>query len=223
MARLFLTKRETNFISDITKELIKDVVGHKIYYYPISELKTETHDVYDEATKKIFDHPIEIEALVDTDFDQGTTVDGFGVDRQYVVEVFLHYRDLVDRGIEVSIGDYFTFSDIIYEITDKEIMRNIYGLAEHYDGVKITGTCAREGAIAIAIKGPTDISYTDDDASQHEFVQQRGYSHNKLGETGDKRDLVENGILDEPLTGPKEVSPRGDDTGTGNAFYDEED
>ena len=35
MARLFITPRELNFISDITKEIIKDVVGQKVYYYPI--------------------------------------------------------------------------------------------------------------------------------------------------------------------------------------------
>ncbi len=37
MARLFVTPREVNFINDLTKELIKDVIGQKIYYYSISE------------------------------------------------------------------------------------------------------------------------------------------------------------------------------------------
>ena len=37
MSRLFITQREINFISDITKEIIKDVVGQKIYYYPQAE------------------------------------------------------------------------------------------------------------------------------------------------------------------------------------------
>ena len=64
MARLFITPRELNFINDISKEIIKDVVGQKIYYFPISEIKSKVHDVYEEASEKIFDNPIEIECLV---------------------------------------------------------------------------------------------------------------------------------------------------------------
>ena len=37
------------FFSDITKELIKDVVGQKIVYYPISELKSKVHEMYQES------------------------------------------------------------------------------------------------------------------------------------------------------------------------------
>ena len=67
--------------------------------------------------------------------------------------------------------------------------------------------------------GPTSESYTDPDAVQETFVQQRGYEKNRLGVTEDVRDLQKNGVLDKPLTGPKEVSPRGDKTGVGSSFY----
>jgi hypothetical protein len=53
-------------------------------------------------------------------------------------------------------------------------------------------------------------------------VQQRGFEENKLGVTGDVRDLVRNGVLDAPLEGPREVSPLGDKTGAGPGFYDED-
>mgnify|MGYP003127954346 FL=1 len=43
MARLFLTPREINFMNDIAKELVKDVIGQKIYYFPISEVKSRVH------------------------------------------------------------------------------------------------------------------------------------------------------------------------------------
>lgn len=222
MARLFITPRELNFISDITKELMKDVVGQKIYYYPISELKTKTHEVYNEALQKVYDNPIALDALVDNNFQSDTKIDKFGVDAQFRVEVFLQHRDLVDKGINVNIGDFFSFSDVFYEVTERVFMRNIYGMPEHKDGVKLVGVKAREGLFVAPVIGPTDIRYTDADAVQNEFNQQRGEPVDSSGQpTGDKRDLVENGVLDKPLTGPKEVSPKGDPNDVGSAFYDE--
>ena len=101
-------------------------------------------------------------------------------------------------------------------------MRNIYGMPEHKDGVKLVGVKAREGLFTAPVIGPTDISHTDADAVQTEFQQQRGDSIDKNGDsTGDKRDLVDNGVLDKPLTGPKEVSSQGDPDKVGSAFYDE--
>jgi hypothetical protein len=222
MARLFITPREYNFISDITKEIMKDVIGQKIIYYPISEIKTKTHELYNEAIKKVYDNPIIIDALVDNNFQTDTKIDKFGVDAQYKLEVYLQHRDLVEKGISVNIGDFFSFGENFYEITDRTFMRNMYGAPEHKDGVKLVGTKSRQGLFNAPVVGPTDISYTDPDAVQNVFVQQRGRAENKEGVTGDVRDLVKNGVLDPPLTGPKEVSPVGDGTGAGPAFYDEE-
>ena len=223
MARLFITPREINFISDITKEIIKDVIGQKIIYYPISEIKTKTHEVYNEALKKVFDNPIIIDALVDNNFQTETKIDKFGVDAQYKIEVYIQHRDLVEKNINVNIGDFFSFGDNFYEITDRTFMRNIYGMPEYKDGVKIVGIKSRQGLFDTSLVGPTDIRYTDPDAVQDTFVQQRGEQKDVNGDpTGDVRDLVKNGVLDPPLTGPKEVSHEGDSTGVGPAFYDED-
>jgi hypothetical protein len=101
-------------------------------------------------------------------------------------------------------------------------MRNIYGMPEHKDGVKIVGIKAREGLFKAPTLGPTDIARPEADAVQTVFHQQRGESTDAEGNpTGDKRDLVESGALDAPITGPKEISSEGDPTGVGNAFYDE--
>lgn len=222
MARLFITPRELNFISDITKEIVKDVIGQRIFLYPISEIKTKTHGVYSEALRKVYDNPIALDAIVDTNFQNDTKIDKFGVDAQFKIEVYVQYRDLIDKGIEISIGDFFSFSDIFYEISERTFMRNIYGMPEHKDGVKLIGVKAREGLFDAPLIGPTDISYTDADAVQTEFNQQRGESMDSSGQpTGDKRDLVESGVLDKPLTGPKEVSQNGDSNNVGSAFYDE--
>lgn len=221
MARLFLGPRELNFISDITKELIKDINAQKIILYPISEFKTLTHEIYNESIKKLFDAPISIDALVDAKFQQDTTITSFGIDQQYRLEVFVQYRDLVEKGINICIGDFFSFSDIFYEITETQTMRTIYGQAEHKDGIKLIGTKARQGQFDTILKGPTDISYTDPDAVQTVFHQQRGMVENKDGPTGDIRDLQKTGVLDAPLEGQREVSPLGDPEHVGAAFYDE--
>ncbi len=223
MARLFITKREINFISDITKEIVKDVVGQKVYYYPVSETKTKSHEVYDESLKKVFDNPINVDVLVNSEFQTETKINKFGIDTQFTLEVYIQHRDMIEKGINPSIGDYFSFGTIFYEITEYKYMRTIYGQAENIDGVSLIGTRVRESQFKALTNGPTDIKYNDPDAVQDTFVQQRGYATDANGEeTGDVRDLVKNGVLEEPLTGPKQVSPAGDSTGVGSAFYDEE-
>ena len=72
------------------------------------------------------------------------------------------------------------------------------------------------------IFGPTSEAYSDENAVQDTFVQQRGFDKNRLGETGDIRQLRENGVLDKPISGPKEVSPKGDPRNVGSSFYDED-
>jgi len=222
MARLFITQREINFISDITKEIVKDVIGQKIYYYPVSEIKTKAHEVYDEALQKIFDSPLVIDVMVNSEFQTETKINKFGIDTQFNLEVYIQHRDMIEKGINPSIGDYFSFGPIFYEIVEYKYMRTIYGQAENIDGVSLIGTRVRESQFKALTFGPTDIKYNDDDSIQKTFVQQRGFSSNKEGDTADVRDLVRNGVLDEPLTGPREISSNGDPNNVGNAFYDED-
>lgn len=222
MARLFITEREIKFISDITKEIVKDVNGQVIYVYPISEIQTSVHDVYNEAIKKIYDNPIAIDALVSAVYQQETNIGKFGPDQQYQVDVFVQYRDLVHKGIDINVGDFFSYGEIFYEITNVNVIKNIFGQVENKDGIKLTGTKVRDSQFKAKILGPTDISNDDDDATQKLFVQQRGFSENKEGETNDIRELQT--IIDKPLTGPKEVSENGaksDNSNYGTSFYDE--
>ena len=64
MPRLFITPRELDFISDLTKEVTKDIIGAKIFLYSVREDLTDVHDVYEESREKIFNPPLELEALV---------------------------------------------------------------------------------------------------------------------------------------------------------------
>ena len=220
MARLFVTPREINFINDLTKELIKDVVGQKIYYYSISESRTKINELYDEAPEKIFESPIEIECLVD--YQEPTfTTNRYGVEKTQNIEVYMQSRDLLDRQIDVDVGDFFTYGTVIFEITSVSVTKNIFGQIEHNDGIKVIGKQSRKQVFFTRVLGPTDEELSDPDAVQDTFVQQRGFATNEQGETGDVRELQKRGVLTEPITRPKEVSEKGDTTSAGSAFYDE--
>jgi len=223
MARLFITPREIDLISDLTKEVIKDVAGQKVFYYKVREDLSNVHDVYEEAPTKVFDSPIEIEARVEY-LPEEIRTNRFGDEEFYTINVFFHERDLIDRDLEVRTGDYFSYGDTFFEITSAVIESNAYGQIEHSIGTKVVGKQARIGQIDEDPNGPTSQSYVDDEESvQESFVQQRGFSENSEGETNDKRQLQEDGKLDEPISKPREISPKADDVaGIKSSFYDEE-
>ncbi len=226
MARLFITPREVDLISDLTKEVMKDVIGQKIYYYRIREDLTEIHDVYEEAVNKIFDPPIDIDATIEWNSPVVTT-GRFGVGKNQEIGAYLHYRDLIDKGIDVREGDYFSYGEVFFEITQLQWQSTIYGEVEHTTGVKLQGKQARKGLINKEPIGPTDEAYYPGDpkAVQEVFVQQRGFAENRLGPTGDVRALIEQGKMQLPPTpAPAEVSkrvPPNEPTPITSRFYDE--
>ena len=220
MARLFITPREIDFINDINKELIKDVVGQKLYYYAIRRNVTDVHDVYEEAVEKAFDPPLELEARIEYQPDL-TTVTRHGVDDVATINVFLQYRDLVDRDIDVKVGEYFSYGNRFYEIINVAFETVIYGQIEHMMSVKMTGKKARLGQTDKDALGPTAEQYTDPGSIQETFVQQRGFEENRLGKTEEVPALQEIGVLDAPISGTAEVSKLGDESGITSSFYDE--
>ena len=221
MARLFITPREISFINDLAKEIVKDVAGQKIYYYSISEIKTNIHDVYEESVDKIFDTPIEIDCFVKYQ-EQEIRTNQFGSEEFYNIECYIQQKDLLDKGIVVNEGDFFSFGSVFFEVIKAPVSSTVFGQIENGNFITVTGRQARKRQFLSKVFGPTSQKYTDPDAVQDTFVQQRGFESNKLGETGDIRELREKGVLTEPISGPKEVSKKGDRTGAGSSFYDEE-
>lgn len=202
------------------KEVVKDVIGQKIYYYSISEIKSRVHDVYEESPDKIFENPLEIDALVKF-APQEVRTNRFGSENYYNIECYVQERDLFDKQIDVREGDFFSYGETFFEVVKSPKSDVIFGQIEHKSYITITGKQARKGQFITKVIGPTSEQYSDADAVQNTFVQQRGFAENRLGVTGDVRDLQKNGVLDPPLTGPAEVSPSGDTEGVGSAFYDE--
>jgi hypothetical protein len=220
MARLFISPREINFINDIAKELVKDVVGQKIFYFSISEIKSHVHDVYEESPDKIFETPIELECMVKYS-PQEIVTNRFGSEEYYTIECYIQVRDLIDKGIDLMEGDFFSYGETFFEIVKAPRTDTIFGQIEHKSFITVTGKQSRKGQFLSKVFGPTSEWYSDPDAVQETFVQQRGLPENKLGKTGDVRSLQQNGVLDAPLTGPAEVSPLGDPDRVGSSFYDE--
>jgi len=212
MSRLFITPRELDFISDITKEVTKDIIGQKIYYYRVREDLSKVHDVYEESKEKIFDSPIEVDALVQWQPETVTT-GKFGSEEVSSIEVYLHDSDLKTKNINVLEGDFFSYGEIFFEITSILVDKNMFGQVEHITGVKLTGKKARKGQINLLPLGPTQ------DSPQTEFDQQRGESEINDLETGDKRSLVESGKLGPPLEGPRKVKDQENDLGNTESFF----
>ncbi len=208
MSRLFITSREIDLISDLTKEVIKDVAGQKIFFYKVRHDLTDIHDVYEEAEDKVFDPPVEIEARVEWQ-PQEVTTGRYASESLSTITIFLHERDLLDRDIDPEEGDFFSYGTVFFEITSAIIESTVYGQIEHSVGLQLVGEQARMGLIDRLPIGPTDESYTDADAVQDTFVQQRGFEENRLGPTADQRSLQKRGILEKPITGPAEVSSKG--------------
>ena len=221
MARLFINPREIDFISDLTKEISKDVIGQKVFYYKIRTDLTNVHEVYEEAVTKVFDPPVEIEARVDWNPSEVRT-NRFGTEAFKSVEVYLHYRDLLDRNLEVKEGDYLSYGSVFFEVTSALFTNLIFGQVEYKTGIKLSCKQARKGAIDVLPTGPTDISDDKEDAVQKEFVQQRGEEENKLGKTGDSRALQEQGKIEKIEEKPASVSPKGDAESISSSFYGDE-
>lgn len=212
MARLFITPREIDFIADITKEITKDVIGDVIYYYKVREDVSEVHDIYEEAPEKIFDPPVEIDARVQWNPKEIRT-DRFGYEGIYNTEAYVHYRDMIDRGIKLEEGDYFSYGDNFFEITSITYDKVIFGQVEHISGYTIKGKQARKGQINTKPHGPTEEIYSDADAIKDEFVQQRGDASK-----GDKRILVDQGKVDNTTHVKQQVKK----DSTSSSFYGDE-
>ena len=218
MARLFITARKIDLISDLTKEIIKDVSGQKVYYYRVREDLTDIHDVYEEAENKIFDPPVEIEARVE--YQPGVIkTNRFGNEEIDTINVFFHERDIIDKELEIRAGDYFSYGEVFFEITSAIVESNVYGQIEHSIGIKVVGKQARKGAIDFTTIGSKQRGIVEEKIVQEDFEQQRGQKENSKGETNDVRALQEKGKV-EPIDKPAEVKKQENkDSGTTESFF----
>jgi len=218
MARLFVGQREVDFFADITKEVIKDVAGQKIYYYTVREDLSNVHNVYEESMQKIFNPPIELECLVEWQPSEVKT-NQFGHEQIKTISAFLHGRDIIDRDLNIRQGDYISYGEYFFEITSIIYDKIAYGQIERVVSLKLMAKQTRVEHILKKAIGPTYEGFKDSDAIQTTFEQQRGLNDY------DTRQLQKDGTLEKPISGPQKVSPDGSTksiTGVGSSFYGDE-
>jgi hypothetical protein len=193
MARLFITDREFNFFSDIVKEVMKDISGQSVYYYPVNYSKTNPSDVYQESMEKIFDKPLYLPAVVEY-LGQEANMEAGIVSVTAPIKVHLHKRDMDDNGIVPSIGDYIQFGEVNYEIKKVLNPDMQYGQIEHKYWYSVeciqsdTKVFYREPEPILNLQQATKLDY---------FTQIRGEVFY------DKRDLQAPDLVGKPLTGAK--------------------
>jgi len=171
---------------------VKDVVGQHIVYFPVSILHTQVHPVYDEAIEKIFENPIKLDVLAEQP-ERANRWDMFGKEGDTTLELYVQPRDLVDKGLRVTGGDFFIYGEEVYEVIGVVDVENIYGQVEYDRGVKVTGHLSRIGQFDIETFKEllSQSKEFSESAVQKRFIQQRGLAETEEGVTNDTREIRE--------------------------------
>ncbi len=142
---LFTGKKERDYVKQINDELIEQVIGQTIIYYPVSIEHTQFNKIYGEAVKKTFLNPIKVNAFITYESEDITTTN-LGIDRIERIKVLFHKRRITeDQDLYVREGDFIKFFDRYYEILTLMEPRWLFGQGEN--SFEIAAECirAREG------------------------------------------------------------------------------
>ena len=143
---MFLGEKERNLVKQVNDELIENVIGQQILYYPIDLETTDYHPIYGEAQTKNYLAPIRIYALVEWTSYATSYLDGVGIDKENSITVSFHRRRLVDdQNLFVRIGDFVLYGDIYYEIVKLEEPQKLFGQVDHDFEIKALCKKTRKG------------------------------------------------------------------------------
>ena len=143
---LFLGEKERNLVKQVNDELIENVIGQQILYYPIDIETTNFNQTYGEAIVKTFLPPVRIYALVERNTFGTKYLDSMGLDKEYSITVSFHKRRLTeDQDLYVREGDFVLYGDIYFEIMKLEEPVQLFGQVDHLFKIKATCKKARKG------------------------------------------------------------------------------
>ena len=139
---LFLGKKERDLVKQVNDELVENVIGQAILYYPIDMDRTNFHDMYGEAVEKTYLSPIRVYALIKFDEEATSYMEGMGIDSDSVITVNFHRRRLTeDQDLYVREGDFILYGKTYYEIVKLSEPRKLFGQVNHT--FEITAICKR--------------------------------------------------------------------------------
>jgi len=142
---LFTGKKERDYVKQVNDELIEQVIGQTIIYYPISIEHTHFNSTYGEAVKKTFLSPVKVNAFVIWESEDVTTTN-LGIDRIERIKILFHKRRITeDQNLFVREGDFVKFSDRYYEILTLMEPRWLFGQGENSFEIAAQCVRAREG------------------------------------------------------------------------------
>jgi len=143
---LFLGEKERNLVKQVNDELIENVIGQQILYYPIDIETTNFNQTYGEAIVKTFLPPVRIYALVERNTFGTKYLDSMGLDKEYSITVSFHKRRLTeDQDLYVREGDFVLYGDIYFEIMKLEEPVQLFEQVDHLFEIKATCKKARKG------------------------------------------------------------------------------
>jgi hypothetical protein len=143
---LFLGQKERNLVKQVNDELIENIIGQQILYYPIDMEATNFHELYGEAINKTFLPPVRVYALVSFDQEATEYLDGVGVDHGFAITVNFHRRRLTeDQNLFVREGDFVLYGGTYYELVAVSEERKLFGQVDHTFEIAATCKRARKG------------------------------------------------------------------------------
>ena len=159
MAKKFIDTKAVAYIDAINRQLIQQVVDESVHYYAISLKHTEIKRLYGEAVKKTVFAPVKINALVRYENTNTRSMD-FGMDAEFDLEVYFHNKELTDRNVKPTEGDFIEYGGIFFEITSVTRPQLVFGQIEHKIMTKCVCVKSREGQFQFGGQSDSDVDNT---------------------------------------------------------------
>jgi hypothetical protein len=111
---IFGSTRDFNLLTNIGRELLKNVIEQEVLYYKLS-LEDTNVNIYGEGLDKVFSTYTKLNCFI-TRGDQVITDDDFGPDLTRDVSFAFIRKDLVDLQIVPEVGDVVMWHEDYYEV-----------------------------------------------------------------------------------------------------------
>lgn len=144
---LFTGKPEIDFQKGVSDEIIEDIIGQEVLYFPIDMQRTKWHPLYKEAIHKVFLNPIRVKVLIEYS-DSNTVINKYTIDRRAVIKVHFPKRRISeDQNLVVREGDFLAYNEEFHEIAKLEEPTMLYGQIQHK--IEVMAICVKNRSASI--------------------------------------------------------------------------